>query len=169
MCLQGFISHLMSSVLWHVQGSQKQPATLRKTQTDLCPLANDHLPDWILLCWGQFSQGGQVPPLKSNECVHSLWTNNGTTCTVSGAQKQTVQCNWIQVSDNFQFFFYVCVTIFEWNLFPDDRQSCKLSRIVRVTLWTGLSFTGWKTTALVNFWVMQGNSPLKQSAIVLFL
>ena len=44
-------------------------------RTNLCPLANDHLPDWILLVFTQFSQWGQVMSLQSIEIVHSLFTN----------------------------------------------------------------------------------------------
>lgn len=53
------------------------PGRYNIKSTNLCTLANDHLPNWILLSWTQFSQWGQISSLEGNECVHSLQANVG--------------------------------------------------------------------------------------------
>lgn len=53
-----------------------------QTWTNLCTLADDHLPDCVLFCCSEFSQWIQISFLESYECVHSLMTDRRRTYIV---------------------------------------------------------------------------------------
>lgn len=52
------------------------------TWTNLCTLADDHLPDCVLFCCSEFSQWIQISFLESYECVHSLMADRRRTYIV---------------------------------------------------------------------------------------